>query len=111
MSTKWTHHVSPTVIPVLPDALRGAGRSHERRIRRIRLRECGPERTERVLVKIYVVSSVELERLLRMTKKNRFVMMIAALRKRFDGKDTKIRPISQQTNADGSAPPRHKKRN
>jgi hypothetical protein len=41
----------PPVIPVLPDALRGAGRPDERRIRWIRLRECDPERTERVLVR------------------------------------------------------------
>jgi hypothetical protein len=57
----------PIVIPILPNALRGAGRSYERRIRRIRLRECGPERTERVLVRY--TEFVEPELLLRMTKK------------------------------------------
>ncbi|KAH9980875.1 DUF887-domain-containing protein [Lactifluus volemus] len=40
-----------------------------------------------------------------------FMMMIAAMRKRFDGKDTKTRPTPQHTSADGPAPPRHKKRN
>ncbi|KAI0253546.1 DUF887-domain-containing protein [Lactifluus subvellereus] len=39
-----------------------------------------------------------------------FTKMIAALRKRFNVKDTKTRPAPQPTNVDGSTPPRYKKR-
>lgn len=96
-----THGRSP-VVAVLPNHLRSAGRTLAGYFRGVRLWKCCPKRIERVLVRSirlresFSLGSMGAEDDNR--EMNRFTKMIAALRKRFNTKDTKSRSTTQHTN-------------